>query len=89
MEVTMGIGYYVGYFAIMIACMVVAVVTAKHKYSWAIYAAGCGFQLFVLIRDQMSYYQNKSMTLCWIIYFVMLIIFAVAIVERHEKEIRK
>ena len=80
---------YIGYFFIMIAFMVCAIITAKYKFSWAIYAAGAAIQLVALIGNQTnaSLYGN-SMVLYWIIYFALLIVSAVTIVDQQQKEIR-
>jgi predicted secreted protein len=85
-----GLFSYIGYFFIMIACMVGAIITAKYKFSWAIYSAGAVLQLVALIGNQMNAnIYGDSMVLYWIIYFALLIVSAVTIVDRHEKEIRK
>ena len=84
------LAYYFGYFFIMILCMVIAIITAKHKFSWGVYAVGAVVQLITLIGNQMNTYPyGRSMTASWIIYFILLAVSAMIIVDRYEKEIRK
>lgn len=81
---------YFGYFFVMIIFMVIAFITAKHKFSWVFYAIGAGLQLMSLIGNQKtaSFY-GISMTTHWLIYFFLLGVFWFVIASRHELAMRK
>lgn len=91
----MGILYdlasYISYFLVMIVFMIIAIIIAKHKSAaWCCYGIGAGLQLLSLIGNQKTAnFYGTSMTTYWVIYFVLLAISAMIIVDRYEKLIRK
>ena len=84
------ISSYLGYFLVMIAFMVIAILIAKHKASWLVYVAGAGIQLLSLIGNQMTANMlGISIAPRWIIYIVLLIVAALIIDKRQKNYMNK
>ncbi len=75
-----------GYFLVMIAFMIVAIVSAKSKAAWIWYVIGAVLQLLSLSGNQkIANINGTDTTLYWIVYFGLLIITAVLVVKRYSK----
>ena len=82
---------YLGYFAIMIICCVIAIILAKKLCAWIIYAIGAIITLLSL-KGNMSASENmygavdwNVMGPYWLIYFVLLIVSGIIILMRYTK----
>ena len=75
-------GFYIGYYGIMLTCMIVAAVRRKHSDAWVWYIVGAIVQLFSLIgATRNPFIRSGSL---WAVYFVILIIFAVILCTAKE-----
>lgn len=80
------IATYTGFFLIMIVFMIVAIINAKKKTAWIWYALGSTLQLLSLLGNQKSAnYYGDNTTVEWIIYFGLLIVSAILIVNKYNK----
>ena len=77
---------FITYFLIMIIFMVIAIITAKGKTAWVWYVIGAIFQLLSLLGNQkMAVIRGNDMVLYWIFYVVLLVITAIFIDKRRNK----
>lgn len=84
MVILYDIGFFLGYFALMLLFMFIAIVVAKTKASWIIFAVGAAIQLFSMAGNE----KNGSGTpLYWILYFLILIVSFLIIVNIKNKQI--
>lgn len=84
MMLSYSLGYYFGYFAIMLICMFLAIILAKTKAGWFFYTAGVVLQFFSLLgitlkEKQMSYMYyygsaNSSTSTLWLIYLAIAVV---------------
>lgn len=81
-----GLFYYLGYFWFMLLFMIVAVMVAKTKGAWVVYAIGAVIQLMSLYGNQKTAdLFGIDMTTPWVIYFLILLVTALVIVRRLKK----
>jgi len=89
------LGSFIGFFAIMLVLMVIAIATAKSNFCWLFYAAGGVLQLFsllgrsktlnqwgFLLKNEASY--KAGTALRWIVYLLIMIISLIVISKRRH-----
>lgn len=88
----MGAAYSVsslfGYFLIMIILLALAIILAKGKLGWILYAVGAVLQLVSLIGRQKTFAMfgmGHMLAAYWIVYFILLAVGAIAIYIRSTK----
>ena len=75
-----------GYFLFMIVFMVIAIITAKRKISWVLYAIGVIWQYFSWSGLQREAADTGTDTIpYWITYGVLLVLAAVLIILKKKK----
>lgn len=75
--------FYIGYFFVMIFCMIVAIVTAKESRAGVWYVGGALIQLAALLGNECKVY-GIDRPMDWIVYFSLLFIAGVIVVKRHD-----
>ncbi len=78
--------YYFAYFFIMILFMLTAVIGAKSKLAWILYAIGAVLQWLSLNGNQKVANMNGTdMTIDWLVYFGLLLVTAILMIIRYKK----
>jgi len=83
-----GLGYYIGYFSIMIVLLVIAIIRSKKRNSWGWFIAAAVIQLIAFLgraTEDNLVGNTDSRFLDWIIYIVLLVISAIFICIRSKK----
>lgn len=87
---------YISYFSILIIFSVIAIIFAKRKIAWFLYAFGGILTLLSILGLQKSVKQNyllyqteNKLFIYWIIYFILMVLFAVIIVKRKNSPIKE
>lgn len=79
----------IGYFLILILFMVGAILLAKKKIGWVLYAVGAVLQLLSQIGNQkranLLGVDDMNMPLMWVIYVALLVITAIIVAKRYKK----
>lgn len=83
--------FYAGYFAVMIVCMVIAIILAKNWFGWFAYIGGAVFQLISILGRQRQYSlymggygMGSAMTPIWAIYIILLLVTAFVMWRRRS-----
>lgn len=74
--------YHIGYFAITLVCMAIALFLAHRLLSWLLYAVSGIWQVISLCGSAKLDRPDENLVLLWSIFVVVMVVFFVLILRR-------